>query len=765
MRRIYKRAVVVLWLCLLGLSAAYLLVYGPPLRTDISQFLPQSESSDHSILLEQLRQGTAVRLIMLSIGGADRQVLAEASQSMRKALSQNTSFSRVDNGASPLSEGEVELLRRYRYLLTDQHYDTASLHQALQQRLRELSYALNLSLKSTLPADPSQALSTYLRGLAGTHRPNMDYGVWFDAGRQRALLLLEVKGAAMDLQVQQQAREAIYAAWQLVDGYQGMRLAISGAGPIALQSRDLIRSEVNRLSWLASVGVMLVLLLAYRSPRLLVVAALPLGSGILAAAVTVDLLLGELHGITLAFGITLLGVAVDYPIHLIGHASRDGDTRGALKTIGPILRLSIISTSLGFSTLLLSGFPGLTQLGLFAIVGLLSAAAVTVWVVPVLQPKAPRLSIKAQTLRPRVPRIIGWLPLLASLLAAAWLWGAGGNIWQDDPAQLSPVSNASRDLDRQMRAELGAPDIRYIVTVAGADRQSVLQRCEALAPSLDRAVSEKLIDAYASPAGYLPSVEKQRARQAAIPTAEAMGKHLADALEGLPFRAGLFQPFLDALQQSRALPPLKPGDLRGTLPELRVQNTLLDTPNGYVGIILLNDVSRPGALAQMLDSQHDDQQLRDLRGETHALMSHYRAETLRLLLWGIAAMAVVLGLSLRRGAEVVRVLVPVLAALVTTSGLLIGFGETLNLFHLCAMMLVLGLGIDYALFFRHAAATPQGYETYKGLILCNITTLMVFGLLAAASIPVLHAIGSTVAIGAALSLIFAFVMTHNRRPS
>ena len=161
------------------------------------------------------------------------------------------------------------------------------------------------------------------------------------------------------------------------------------------------------LSLCATLLVTTLLFASYGSVSVLVLTLLPLTSAILAGIVAVSVVFGFIHGMTLAFGITLLGVVDDYPIHLFSHLTRESRAPAVMKEIWPTMRLGVVATALGFSALLLSGFPGLSQLGLFAMVGLFTAACVTRWVLPHIVP------IEFHTKREGL-HVARWVDVLAS---------------------------------------------------------------------------------------------------------------------------------------------------------------------------------------------------------------------------------------------------------------------------------------------------------------------------------------------------------------
>jgi predicted exporter len=131
----------------------------------------------------------------------------------------------------------------------------------------------------------------------------------------------------------------------------------------------------------------------------------------------------------------------------------------------------------------------------------------------------------------------------------------------------------------------------------------------------------------------------------------------------------------------------------------------------------------------------------------------------------VAAIALLLAFSLRSPARVWDVMAPLAAAVVVTVALLLALQAKLNLFHLVGLLLVVGVGSNYALFFERGSAPEDGADAsriYTSVFLCNLSTVIGFGVLALAATPVLRAIGGTVALGALLSLVFAAILVPRR---
>ena len=190
-----------------------------------------------------------------------------------------------------------------------------------------------------------------------------------------------------------------------------LRLLLSGPPLFAVQARSTIEHEAVRLSLLSGALIVTLLLLVYRSLRTLLLGLLPVLSGALIGVATVALGFGVVHGITLGFGVTLIGESVDYSVYLLVQSRpAAADAPGALEVprlLWPTMTLGVLTSICGFASLLPSAFPGLAQLGLYSISGLIAAALATRWVLPALVPRDRGCAICRRSVAPRPARSAG----------------------------------------------------------------------------------------------------------------------------------------------------------------------------------------------------------------------------------------------------------------------------------------------------------------------------------------------------------------------
>ncbi len=727
-------------------------------QTDMAAFLPAGRTPAARLVMEEARSGAATGLVLIGVEGAEPAALARISKAMQAALPGTGLFQMVAGGASPVDQA---LLFDYRYALSPATTAEAFTEVALRADLERLLGQLRSSMAPLAAqyglADPPGAFLALLRGWVGSTTVKMIDGTWFAPDGSRALLLARTRAGGMDIPAQEVALGAIQAAFAAANPGPA-RLLLAGPAVFARDAARAIRTDVERISVVSTLMVLGLLWWRFRSLLVLAAIAAPVVLSVAVAALVVQALFGSVHGVALGFGATMLGVSVDYPVLMIGHRKRGEPAPATRARIGTAFVLAVVAALLGLAAMVFSRFPGLMQLGVFAAAGLLACAVLTWTVLPWLIVRAHLAPVEAGD-PVWLGRVEAWrryrawaaLPVLAAVVFLAW----HGAAWEGDLQALSPVPEASRALDREMRAQIGAPDAGPLLLVQGDTAEAVLLAQERLLPVLDALQTGGALHGAELAARLLPSAALQSARAAALPDAGTLAARLAAAQAGLPFRAEAFRGFQDAVAAARIAPPLTPGDLDGTMIGNRLAPLLLHRGDGWIGPVVLQGATDPARIAAAIG---DRALFVDMRRELGGILT----ETTGRAWWWLGGSAVAVTLVLLAGlrdGRVVRVMGAVGAALLVTVAVLAASGERLSLIHLVALQLVAGVGLDYALFFaRRQLDTEERARTLRTLVTCNAMTLLTFGLLAACQTPLLRDIGMTVALGAVLAMGFAFLV-------
>lgn len=759
----------VLWLAVIG-CGTWFTTTQLSIHNELGDLLPQGSTSTQSLLLSQVRTGLSGRLILLALEGGSPDELADISKLLGESLRGNQRLGFVGNGTQIWSKEEQALLFRGRYFLsrtvTADTFSESSLRRALEQRLDDLRSPLALLIKDSIPSDPTGEILEILHSWSGWDAPEKYRGVWMSADHKRALLVVETRASGFDADAQESVHQEIRAAFrqQAGDSVTPIRLLMSGPGVFAAEIQRMIEREVWWLSTGAATFVLLFLFVSYRSPWLVLLTLVPITSGIVAGMIAVNVWFGFVHGITLGFGITLLGVVDDYPIHLFSHMKAGSSPHTVMRTIWPTMRLSVLTTAIGFSALLFAGYPALAQLGLLAVVGLLTAAFVTRWVLPFcihpgFAPREIRSGIFSRVDRLAKGRAL--VPIVLVLATFVLIW-SDTPFWQQDLGALTPLSDDQKHLDQQLRQELGVPDVRDLLVIEGSTEEDLLEKAEAVMPKLEGLRQGGILAGYDIVSRYLPSRRLQQVRQQALPERAILEKNLAAAQKGLPFTPGLFGPFVAAVEEARSQEPIDREAFRGMMLGMKLESLMFMSQDRWVTVVPLRGVVDRQQLATKV-AQWGDAVVKyvDLKEETTQLMTAYRNRTVQLLGAGAAAIAIALVFGLRSIILVWRVITPIMCSLIVVAAVLRAIGESLSLFHVATFLLVIGLGLDYALFFNRPDGTEaERTKTNFGLFVCSTTTILVFGALALSKIPVLHAIGLTAACGSFCCLLFAGMMAR-----
>ncbi len=753
-----------LWLAFI--TASVFTIIHSRFTADLSAFLPRNPTPAQQVLLEQIQDGLASRLILVGIEGDSAERRAALSRLIAGKLRADPQFASVNNGEDINGERDRAYLFDHRYLLspavTPSRFEVPGLHEALSESIDLIASPAGLLFKSLLPRDATGEMARLLDQMESS--PMMLDGAWASRDGTRALMMVETRASGSDTDAQQRAMAAIRQAFDQAH-VSGMRLLMAGPGVFSVNSRETIKSEVSLLSAISISLIAILLLLVYRSFVALVLSFLPIISGALAGIAAVSLAFGTVHGITLGFGTALIGEAVDYSIYLFVQSGPDREEW--TRRFWPTVRLGVLTSIAGFATLMFSGFPGLAQLGLYAISGLVAAALTTRFVLPSLTPSGFRIRDVSAIgdMLSRMVRLAGkakWPASMLLLAACIVLFMHRNDLWNEKISSLSPVSQADVALDASLRSDIGAPDVRYMVVVTGKDQEFALQRAERASEILQRQVGLGAISGFESPSRYLPSLRTQRMRQDSLPDPATLASRLTQAVEGLPVKAERFAPFLADVGAAKHQSLLQRADLNRTSMSMALDALLIRHAGRTSALLPLKapeDKEIDALAIRNALSGLNDVLLIDMKAESDHLYSGYLHEAIMLSASGTSLIVLLLLIALRSWVRVFYIVLPLAASVITVTAALAFFHQQLIIMHLVGLLLVVAVGSNYALFFDRGESgisqcTPR---TLVSMLFANLTAVAGFGLLAFSGVSILQAIGATVAPGVILALVYSAI--------
>lgn len=745
--------------------------------TAITHFMASGEDAREAELSRALAESELSRTMVFTLRAEDPGVAVRAAERMAGILRHDPEVASLRfEVPTGIEEAVHDLYFPRRFMFVDDgplegvlgRFQRGHLEAAARDLKRELSLPTGAAVKAIAPKDPWLLFPKRLEALQeaqkGALRPVEGHLSVEDGDGRWVVMFLTTHHSAFDGAAQAPLERQIQQA--IAEVGEGVVVERSAMHRFAVASERSIRADVTRISTLSTVGIVLLFLFAFRSPRILVIALLPLVVGMAAAGATTSLIFGQIHGLTLAFGATLLGVCVDYPIHFFAHHTLEPAEGGAQATARRIwagLAIGSLTSAVGFAALGFASFPGLQEMGVFATVGVLAALITTRLLLPELVAEGRPRPLGLQRLAGRLDGALDamqdrrWaLAVLPGLALLICVVGLGRVRWIDDTRALNRLEVSSLAEDQRVRSRVSRVETSQVVVASGADLEEALRRNDGAYARLQSLEGETEVSVQ-SLHPFLWSVALQRRNADAFATAPALGDRFRAALSAEGFAPTAFEGL-----EAEFMKPVEP---------LRMED-LLRSPLGPVVspfVVSLgtgdDGQTRTGVLSFLRGAQDVEAvrtTLEDLQGvelfDQHAFMERvyreYRTRTLELVGFGLLGVLGVIAWRYRRPRVILAAFVPAVIAATTTLALLGLAGVEVHLLHLVALLLVLSMGVDYGVFLAESSRAATA-ATLVGLVVACLSTVLGFGLLALSSNPAMQALGYTTGIGVVLSLVFA----------
>uniref|UniRef100_Q0HQE0 Membrane transport protein MMPL domain-containing protein n=1 Tax=Shewanella sp. (strain MR-7) TaxID=60481 RepID=Q0HQE0_SHESR len=793
-----------IWLCLMLAASLWTLQLwqnGAKVQSDILAMLPHLQQDALTArALEQVESTLADQVYLALIAEDEPQAIAAATLLMEQLKTQHTAFTDIRSADLQMGEALGQFYFPYRFKLLTPEQTNALSHDGLehliasatQQLYNAFSYAnsqlltqdpLLLFPDNLLALAPSSKLSAS-QGILLAHPQSVDTQKGVDNSEGVAAIVM-AKGtdSAFNPNAQLRQQAALTQALNAVSAqYASVKVLQAGALFHAIEATNTAKSEISVLGLASLLGVVLLVWLAFRSVMPLLLAMVTIGSGLLLAVTFTLSVFGELHLLTLVFGTSLIGIAIDYSFHFYCERLSD-NKRSAQATVAyifPTVSLAFITSALAYVGIGLAPFPGMQQVAIFCASGLLGAYLTLVLAYPLLAgsklPSGERPLTLAQAYLAKLTGfsnklVSPWgLSLFALMLAGVCLLGISKLNVDDDIRHLQQSPASVTEPEDKLRKLLSGGTDNQFLLVRAPSEEALLQRLEALSPQLDAAIKQQELGNYVSLSRYLPSKQKQdvayqlqgKIYQSQLTTVlNSIGLDVGLALElsaaYLAAKDSYITPthFFE-LGLGKQLAPLWLAPLELAPPEQSTESeTSSDNTNlgndSHGAIVLLGGIEDIAALKARF-AEVPQVQLIDKVADISTVMGHYRLLTLKLL--GLALVIALLLFSLSFGVKraALVVAVPALSALLTLA--ILGLvGSPLSLFHALALILVFGIGIDYSLFF--ASAAQHGKAVMMAVFMSACSTLLAFGLLAFSQTQAIHYFGLTLSLGIG----FTFVLS------
>lgn len=749
------------------------------LETGFLALLPASEQQPEIAKAIQQHNELLNRKVIWLTGAASSKDAISHARQLKQQLEQSKLFaSIVLEMPQQNMVKQYQQLFPYRYQLLDAQTQltlNSNPKDLLGQNLQTLYSPMAQMTSADLEHDPLLIFSRYFNA-QNPIKLTLEQGivVLHDADKYWALLLTDLEDAHLQLDKLETLLALVKTTTTQVQTAGG-ELMVTGMPLFTAQGSDSAKQEISTVGVGSSVGIIILLMLTFRSVRPLLLSFLAIGSGLFAALVISVLVFGKIHIITLVFGASLIGVADDYALHFVcdSFGAKNWQPRQSLRYIFPGLLIGLLTNLLSYAGLVFSPFPGLQEVALFSAIGLLFAWLTVVLLFPLLltgfKPDHKPIILKvANYWQQHWPVWLlknrRWICPLAVVFIAGGLWQLTPRddvrLLQSAPAELLKTADKIKQL-------LPVSQENQFFLVSGANLNDWHHNEQQLLEHLKSLTQQHKLMAYQGLSNYWPDQHSQQQNYQLLHKTLYQSGLLKHYMTELGFSKNAItselKQFNDAKNKSIALP-----EWLATADEAKQNLWLGCDATHCLSLVSLTGITDLSALSSLQNLQ--GVAWVDQVEQLSSLFTRYRIRVSLLLI--AAYLLVFTGFALKFGWRnaLTIISIPIIATLVSLA-MMGWFDQLFSLFNLFALLLVLGIGVDDAIFFFMAYNSEQSSpsatdnedkraSTSLAVTLSALTTLLAFGLLAVSSTEIVHAFGFTVAAGIFTALACSPLVGH-----
>ncbi|MBD1575178.1 MMPL family transporter [Vibrio sp. S11_S32] len=741
-----------------------------PIETNIMALLPKDKQDPSSqFAFDNIATSMSNKVIFL-VGSQNKSNAIAAASELTKKLDDLSLFSHIQGKMGQDSQqawGKFYYPNRFQMLTSTQRkqLQTSSAKQT-QHVIQSVYNPFSGVTGAELQNDPFLLFRDFLTQLSANSGNFVLSNGFLTAqyqGKTYALINAELKGSpyALDLQsklpalnaLQHQIEQSFTPASSEKNASSKVEILHTGVIFYAAHGTESAKSEISTIGVGSLIGIILLILFIYRSITPLNLALLSIACGLLSAFVVTVSVFGKVHLFSLVFGASLIGVSIDYAFHYLTDrlaAGKNWDSQQGLRHIFISISFGLITSLIGYLGMLVAPFPGLQQLALFSAVGLCAAYASVVCWYPILAstpskvsklPLTQAMSWWLELWHKRSVRI--GLPLTLFIMIALGLSQATYN---DDIRQLQALPVQLKQQENSIKAISGIENGQQMLLVKAKNEQALLQRLEQVSKQLDGFVTQDKLQGYQSLTQYIPSALTQHQNyQLSQQLYAQQGAKLKQSLK-----------LRQKIEFDAQFKPVTVNDFLASPISDPVRFMWLGKIEGQQSAVVRLTGLKDAAFIQRYANSQSNLTYLDKTDDISRLFGLYRERVAELL--ALASAIIFMVVALRYGVKQgIKIMIPPLIAGGAGIAVTVLTGTPLNLFNLLALILILGIGIDYTLFFAEysrakIASTTISHSqplhsTLLAISLSGLTTLLSFGLLALSDTQAIHSFGITVLFG------------------
>ncbi|PKQ45488.1 MMPL family transporter [Confluentibacter flavum] len=544
-----------------------------------------------------------------------------------------------------------------------------------------------------------------------------------------------------------------------------------GGSLIAEANARQIKTDIQYTVSIALTSLLLLFIFFYRKVMVLLILFVPTIFGALLAIAILSLLRSDISAISLGIGAVLLGVTLDYSLHILTHIRNQETLESLYKNISKPILMSSLTTALAFLCLLFIQSQALQDLGIFAAISVLGASIFALIFIPQVY------NVKNNTYSTKVTLIDKLanynfnkskvLIAILLILLTISLFTFNKVVFNKDLSKLNYSSPELKIAEIELDSLINLSSKSLYVVTFGDSMETLLQSNDLIYNKLLKFKEDSSILDFNSIGALLRS-EKTQNEQIKywenfwnIEKKILVKNNLIESGTTMGFKPNTFNNFYNLLDKKfnslnindyKALNSLPIDDFITSNENLITISTVVKVDNDQIAMV--NEAFNTDKNTVVIDRQRINEDL----------LGNLKNDFNSLILYCLAVVFALLLLFYRNFKLTLVTILPILATWFLTLGLMGLFKLEFNIFSIIISTFIFGLGVDYSIFMtngiqRQTENSLISLATFRtSVILSVITTILGVGVLLFAKHPALHSLALISVIGIISAMLISFTI-------
>lgn len=764
------------------------------LSEDARAILPHSEQADRlNDILEHINLSDRVffNIYLKDSSETQQKELIKFAKQLSDSLasSKNIKEIRLNIENQSIEQVSSYVLRNLPFLLEDSDYayfdtiiEQGRFQSSFKKKYKSLLSPASVFLKKLVIEDPAglslKALER-LRGFQIDQEISIDKGFLFTQDKKHLLFFLTpIASSSETAQNAKMVLEIENYIQDLEEQFEGRIVAeYFGAPVVAAGNAEQIKKDIILTVSMAFVMVVLLIAFFYKSKRLYFIIFLPAALAVITSMAVLYLLKGEISAIALGLGSVLVGISIDYVLHIFTHFQKTNSIKKVLEDVSEPILISAATTATAFLGLLVVSASALQDMGWFAGLSIIFSALFSLIFIPLFLKEKKEGEVEKIEKLNFVQKLVNYISnypfhqktylILAILILSPVFYYFSKEVkFQGDMNEINFMKEKTSKAEQHLNEITKLSQRNIYVVALGEDLESVLQNNEAFEKQLSK-LDRELVMNFTSVSSILPSqklqkekIEKWKSYWTADKQ-QILLSQLVNIEKNYGFKSGSFDKFKNWFHHD--FNTISDSDTQ-LIREAFLSEFLQGTEEMPMAITQIKTSSEnKHKLHHILDKElHDAIYIIDKEYLTTQFVKQLQDDFQWLVNLTLLLVFLIIWMSFGRIELAIITYLPLVLSWVWTTGLMALLGLEFNIVNIIISTFIFGLGIDYCIFITRGLMQEYKYgeeklDSFKTSILFSAVTSMVgIGVLLFAKHPALQSMAFVTIIGLSSVFILSF---------